>query len=177
RHMSLIEEGPQKQVRMAHLALVGSHSTNGVAALHSDLVKSQLFPEFHELWPDKFNNKTNGVTQRRWLLKANPALATLLTKTVGEGWITDRDQLRKPEPHADREPFRAEFMKIKRGNKERLAEVIKETARVTVDPNSIFDIQVKRIHEYKRQLLDVLHIIHQYLELVDDGQRLTHPKT
>lgn len=177
RHMSLIEEGPQKQVRMANLALVGSHSVNGVAALHSDLVKSLLFPDFHELWPDKFNNKTNGVTQRRWLLKANPALAELLTKTVGDGWITDLDKLRKLEPHADREAFRAEFMKIKRANKERLARVVKDTTRVLVDPNSMFDVQVKRIHEYKRQLLDVLHIINQYLELVEDGKELAHPKT
>jgi starch phosphorylase len=177
RRMSLIEEGAQKKIRMANLAVVGSHAVNGVAALHSDLVKKQLFPDFAELWPAKFTNKTNGVTQRRWLLLANPELARLITDTIGDGWITDLYQLRKLERSADQEPFRQEFARIKHANKERLAKVIHETTRITVDPASIFDVQVKRIHEYKRQLLNVLHVIHQYLALVEDGRELPHPKT
>jgi starch phosphorylase len=177
RWMSLIDEGPPKQVRMANLALVGSHSINGVAALHSELVKSQLFPDFYALWPKRFNNKTNGVTQRRWLLESNPALAGLLTEAVGDEWITDLDHLRKLEPLAEREAFRAQFSQIKRANKERLARIIKDQAHVLADPDSLFDVQVKRIHEYKRQLLNALHIIHQYLSLVEDGADLPHPKT
>jgi starch phosphorylase len=177
RRMSIIEEGDPKQVRMAHLSIVGSHSVNGVAALHSELVKKTLVPDFYQFWPDKFNNKTNGVTQRRWLLKSNPKLADLITETIGDGWITDLEKLGQLEKHAEDKAFQKEFLEVKQANKEKLAEIILDTARVEVNPKSLFDIQIKRIHEYKRQLLDVLHIIHQYLALVDDGKALTVPKT
>ncbi|MDY6990151.1 MAG: glycogen/starch/alpha-glucan phosphorylase [Thermodesulfobacteriota bacterium] len=169
--VSIIEEGETKQVRMAHLAIVGSHSINGVAALHSDLVKSSLVPDFYKLWPKRFNNKTNGVTQRRWLLKANPLLSELLNKTIGKGWITDLDKLRDLEPYADDKAFQAEFLRIKRQNKKRLARIIMETSRAEVDAEALFDIQAKRIHEYKRPLLNVMHIIYDYLCLVEDKKR------
>jgi starch phosphorylase len=177
RRMSLIEESVPKQVRMAHLAIVGSHSVNGVAALHTELLKTSLFADFTALWPERFNNKTNGVTQRRWLLKANPGLADLLTRAVGDGWITELSRLRDLEPHAQDRAFQQEFLAVKRANKLRLAKVIKETALVTVDPDSLFDVQIKRMHEYKRQLLNVLHIIHEYLCLVEDKQAPIVPKT
>jgi starch phosphorylase len=177
QRMSLIEEGDQKQVRMAHLAIVGSHSVNGVAALHTKLVETELVPDFYQLWPERFNNKTNGVTQRRWLLQANPLLADLLHSTIGNGWIIDLDKLSGLEAYASDRGFQREFMRIKRANKERLAAVIKETTQVSVDPDSLFDIQIKRIHEYKRQLLNVMHIIHEYLALVEDGQEPTVPRT
>jgi len=177
RRMSIVEESEPRQIRMAHLAIVGSHSVNGVAALHSELVKSSLVPDFHQLWPERFNNKTNGVTQRRWVLNANPLLSDLLCKTVGDGWITDLDRLRGLEAHADDAGFREAFARIKRSNKERLAGVIRETTQVVADPDSLFDIQVKRIHEYKRQLLNVLHIVHEYLCLVEDGREPRVPRT
>jgi starch phosphorylase len=177
QRMSLIEEANPKQVRMAHLASVGSHSVNGVAALHSELVKTTLVPDFYALWPKKFNNKTNGVTQRRWLLNCNPELAAFLTRTVGDGWVTDLEKLRGIEAHLDDESFHAEFLRIKQDNKVRLAKVIKDTLRLTVDPASLFDIQIKRIHEYKRQLLNVLHVIHKYLEVAEDGKHLDSPRT
>lgn len=177
RRMSLIEEGASKQVRMAHLAIVGSHSVNGVSALHSRLVQTTLAPDFYRLWPERFNNKTNGVTPRRWLVQANPLLARLITRTIGDGWITDLDRLRELEPWANDGAFQEQFMAVKRSNKERLARVIAETTRVTVDPDSLFDVQVKRIHEYKRQLLNVMHIVHQYLCLIEDGTSPTVPRT
>jgi glycogen phosphorylase len=177
RRMSLIEEGEQKQVRMAHLAIVGSHAVNGVAALHTELVKTFLVPDFYQLWPERFNNKTNGVTQRRWLLQANPLLAKVLCDTIGESWITNLDELSGLEPYADDRGFQQKFLQIKRANKERLARVIKDTTRISVDPGSLFDIQIKRIHEYKRQLLNVMHIIHEYLCLVEDDQLPTVPRT
>jgi glycogen phosphorylase len=177
RRMSIIEEGEQKHVRIAHLAIVGSHSVNGVAALHSELVKTKLVPDFHQLWPDKFNNKTNGVTQRRWLLKANPLLAHFINKTIGDGWITDLDKLKALQSYAEDDRFQQEFLNIKRSNKEKLAGLIKETTRVVVDPDSLFDIQVKRLHEYKRQLLNVMHIIHEYLCLIEDNHEPTVPRT
>ena len=166
--MSLIEEGPVRQVRMAHLAVVGSHSVNGVAALHTDLLKAELFRDFHQLWPDRLNNKTNGVTPRRWLLQANPELARVLTECLGPGWETDIDELKRLESLAEDEPFRRQFRAVKRANKERLAEIIRRECGITVDPDSLFDVQVKRIHEYKRQLLNVLHIIAQYLRIKAD---------
>jgi starch phosphorylase len=175
--MSIIDEGPPKQVRMAHLAIVGSHSINGVAELHSELVRTRLVPDFYQLMPERFNNKTNGVTQRRWLLKANPPLARLISTTIGDGWLTDFHRLRELESYAEDEGFRYEFQKIKRANKDRLAKVIKETTRLTVDPDSLFDIQVKRIHEYKRQLLNVMHIIHEYFCLAEDTSEFVVPRT
>ena len=169
RRMSIIEEGHENQVRMAHLAIVGSHSVNGVSKLHSDLVKTRLVPDFYQLWPQRFSNKTNGVTQRRWLLMANPGLATFLDETVGPAWATDLEQLKGIESHAEDSEFQARFAAIKRANKERLARVINRIAMVDVDPNAIFDVQAKRIHEYKRQLLMALGIVHEYLALVEDG--------
>ena len=177
RRMSLIEEEPSKQVRMAHLSIVGSHSVNGVSELHSRLVRTSLAPDFYRLWPERFNNKTNGVTPRRWLVQANPLLAQLITRTIGEGWITDLDRLRELEPWAYDAAFRKEFMAVKRSNKERLARVIAETTGVAVDPDSLFDVQIKRIHEYKRQLLNVMHIVHAYLCLIEDGTPPTVPRT
>lgn len=167
----------QGVVRMANLSIVGSHSINGVAELHSELVKTNLVPDFYELWPERFNNKTNGVTQRRWLLQANPSLSKLIIETIGEEWITKLSQLRKLEAYAADENFLVRFMEIKKENKEKLASIIMEKTRIVVDPNSIFDIQAKRIHEYKRQLLCALHIIHQYLSIVEDGVELPAPRT
>lgn len=175
--MSIIEEGKDKKVRMAYLAIVGSHSVNGVAALHSELVKKELVPDFHELWPDKFNNKTNGVAQRRWLLKTNPLLSSLIIDTIGDEWIRKLDQLKKMEPYAKDKAFQEEFMKIKQKNKERLVKIIEDTVHISVDPNSLFSVQVKRIHEYKRQLLNIMQIIHLYLNLVRDKLELTIPRT
>ncbi|WP_432735428.1 glycogen/starch/alpha-glucan phosphorylase [Maridesulfovibrio sp. FT414] len=169
QRMSLICEEGNRKVRMANLAVLGSHSVNGVSELHSELVKTRLFPDFHEMEPGKFNNKTNGVTPRRWILKANPLLADLLTETVGKGWITDLSLLKKLESHADSSDFQALFMTAKRENKIRLGNYIHSSLGILVSPDSIFDIQAKRIHEYKRQLLNVLHIIHQYIQIVDHG--------
>jgi len=164
--MSLIEEGwGNQQVRMAYLAIVGSFSVNGVAELHSNLLKQGLFRDFYELWPHKFNNKTNGVTPRRWLAWCNPKLAALITETIGDGWVKDLSQLSKLVPHADDPKFRARWRQIKRDNKARLLEYTKGemgSAMEAVSPDMMFDVQVKRIHEYKRQLLNVLHAIHLY---------------
>jgi starch phosphorylase len=169
RRMSLIDEGESKQVRMAHLSIVGSHSINGVSALHSRLVQTTFARDFYALWPERFNNKTNGVTPRRWLLQANPLLAGLITRTIGDEWITDLERLGALEPCASDSAFCQEFRSIKRANKERLARVILQTTSLAVDPDSLFDVQVKRIHEYKRQLLNVMRIAHDYLCLIEDG--------
>ncbi|WP_035258702.1 glycogen/starch/alpha-glucan phosphorylase [Desulfatirhabdium butyrativorans] len=177
RRMSLIEEGPEKQVRMAHLAMIGSHSTNGVSALHTELLKVSVASDFHDLFPERFNNKTNGITQRRWLLKANPLLAGLITQTIGDQWITQLDLLRRLEAHAADPEFQERFAEVKYKNKLRLQQIIYDATRIAVDPSSIFDIQAKRIHEYKRQMLNVMHIIHQYLSMVEDGRAPKHPKT
>jgi glycogen phosphorylase len=177
QRLSIIADGGQKQVRMAHLAIVGSHSINGVSALHTELIKTSLVPDFFQLWPGRFNNKTNGITQRRWLLQANPFLARLLTNTIGDEWITDLGALRALEPLAQDEGFQREFLRIKRVNKKRLATVITDLTRVSIDPDSLFDVQVKRIHEYKRQLLNVLHIIHEYLCLIEDHRAPVVPRT
>jgi len=175
--VSIIEEGFDPQVRMAHLAIVGSHSINGVSKLHSELVKTRLVPDFHRMWPERFSNKTNGVTQRRWLLMANPGLAALLNETIGEGWITNLEEVRGIERYADDAEFQSRFAAIKRANKERLATLVKRVSDVDTDPSSIFDVQAKRIHEYKRQLLMVLGIIHEYLSLVEDGVEPVMPRT
>ncbi len=175
--VSIIEEGREPHVRMSHLAIVGSHSVNGVSRLHSELVKTRLVPEFYQMWPQRFTNKTNGVTQRRWLLMANPGLANLLCEAIGPGWITDLEQLRKIEPLAEDAGFRTRFAAIKRVNKERLATVARRIAEVDLDPASIFDVQAKRIHEYKRQLLMALGVVHHYLSLVEDGVEPSAPRT
>ena len=163
---------------MAHLAIVGSHSVNGVSKLHSELVKTRLVPDFYQLWPERFSNKTNGVTQRRWLLMANPGLANLLYQTIGADWITDLEQFTRARAAAPTTPSsRPAFAAIKRANKERLATVANRIAEVDVDPASMFDVQAKRIHEYKRQLLMALGIVHQYLRLVEDGIEPAAPRT
>ncbi|MDR3674236.1 MAG: glycogen/starch/alpha-glucan phosphorylase [Acidobacteriota bacterium] len=162
RRMSIIDEGGEKYVRMAHLAIVGTCSVNGVAKLHTELLKKVVLKDFAELWPEKFNNKTNGITPRRWLLNANPGLAALITELIGDQWITDLDQLRKLGPFADDPVFRQRFRAAKRKNKELLAEVIARETGIIVSPDSLFDVQVKRLHEYKRQLLLVLYIIVLY---------------
>ena len=169
RRMSIIEEGPEKQVRMANLAIVGSHAINGVSKLHSELIKSALVPDFAQLWPERFSNKTNGVAPRRWILKANAGLSALLTRTVGEEWITDLERVRVIEKNAGYPAFREEFRAIKRHNKEKLAREVFNTTAVVIDPQSMFDVHVKRIHEYKRQLLNVMRVIHEYLSVVEDG--------
>ena len=171
RDMSIIQEGPVKMVRMAHLAVIGSHSVNGVAALHSDLLKERIFPDFHEFLPGRFNSKTNGITPRRWLLDINPGLAGLITSRIGDGWITNLDLLRGLEAHVDDPSFRDEWQRIKFDNKVRLADYVKRLCRVEVDPDSMFDIQVKRIHEYKRQLLNALHLIHLYQRIITASGR------
>ena len=175
--MSIIEEGPVRQVRMANLAVIGSRSVNGVAALHTELLKSDLFKDFHELWPERFNNKTNGVTPRRWMLQANPELARMITEVIGPGWETDVDELRRLVPLADDAAFRRRFRDVKRANKERLAAIIQRENGITVDVDSMFDVQVKRLHEYKRQLLNVLHIVAQYLRMKADPSYAPVPRT
>jgi starch phosphorylase len=177
RALSLIEEGPVKQVRMANLAIVGSHSVNGVAKLHSDLVKSNLVPDFAQLWPERFSNKTNGVTQRRWLLACNPGLAALISAAIGEGWIRDLEELRRLEPLADDTAFLDRFLAVKLENKRRLAKVIAARGGPAVSLDSLFDVQVKRLHEYKRQLLNALHIAALYRRLKANPAQDMVPRT
>ncbi|ATG91169.1 glycogen/starch/alpha-glucan phosphorylase [Methylomonas koyamae] len=160
--MSIIEEGPEKQVRMAFLAIVGSFSVNGVAELHSKLLKEGLFKDFYELWPNKFNNKTNGVTPRRWLAGCNPELAELITETIGDAWVTDLSQLAKLRPYAEDAAFRQKWYELNRASKQRLVDYKKEEHDIEINVDALFDVQVKRIHEYKRQILNVLHVIHLY---------------
>jgi len=162
RRMSLIEEGDDPQVRMAFLAIVGSFSVNGVAALHSELLKQGLFRDWFELWPEKFNNKTNGVTPRRWLAMCNDGLHDLLTETIGDDWLRDLSQLEQLAPHAEDAAFRERWDAIKTANKEHLANLVLKTCEVEFPTDFMFDVQVKRIHEYKRQLLNILHVIHLY---------------
>lgn len=165
RRMSLIEENGQQQVRMANLAMVGSFSVNGVAALHTDLLKQDLFRDFYEMWPEKFNNKTNGVTQRRWLAHCNPGLRELINSAIGDGWIADMQQLEKLLPFADDANFRAQWRDVRQHNKQRLADLVQRECDVEFDSAALFDVQVKRMHEYKRQLLNVLHVIHLYNQI------------
>ncbi len=157
--MSIVQEQPEKAIRMANLSVVGSSSTNGVAALHTRLLMDGMMRDFADFYPERFNNKTNGVTPRRWLLKANPSLAALISEKIGDGWITDLDQLRGLEKYAGDKKFRQKVRDIKRANKQVLADYIQRTLDITVSPDSMFDVQVKRIHEYKRQLLFALYII------------------
>ena len=177
RRMSLIEETPARQVRMANLAIVGTHSTNGVAQIHSDLLRTRVVTDFAELFPERFNNKTNGVTPRRWLLLANPDLAALITEEIGDGWVTDLSQLRRLLPLADDAGFRARFRRTKQAAKERFAVWLKDTTGQVVDPQSIFDSQIKRIHEYKRQLLNVLHVIVLYNRMRANPTLAAPPRT
>jgi starch phosphorylase len=170
QRMSIIEEHGDKQVRMAYLAVVASTSVNGVAALHSHLLQQHLFRDFFELWPEKFNNKTNGVTPRRWIASSNPAMSQLITDTIGSDWIADLPKLRNLAPYAENADFRARWRDVKQANKARLAEMVQRDCGVAFDPNALFDVQVKRIHEYKRQLLNVLHVIHLY-DRIKRGQK------
>jgi starch phosphorylase len=175
--MSLIEESQPKKVRMAHMAIVGSHSTNGVAAIHSDLLRKTVEPDLAQFYPDRFNNKTNGVTQRRFLLLANPALAGVITDAIGDSWIADLDQLEKLKPLADDKSFRSAVRKAKHEAKERFAEWLKSVTGQVVDPQTIFDTQIKRIHEYKRQLLNALHIVVLYNRLRQNPNLNVPPRT
>ncbi|HEY7745034.1 MAG TPA: glycogen/starch/alpha-glucan phosphorylase, partial [Desulfuromonadales bacterium] len=175
--LSIIDESGGKYVRMAHLASVGSHAVNGVAALHSELLKQTVLRDFFEFSPNKFLNVTNGVTPRRWVLLSNPGLARLITEKIGEGWVKNPEELRKLEAFANDRTFQAAWRKVKEGNKRTLAAVIKERTGIAVDPASLFDVQVKRIHEYKRQHLNVLHIITLYNRLKRDPQADFTPRT
>jgi len=177
QEMSLIDEGPVRRVRMANLAIVGSHSINGVAALHSELLKNYLFRNFHEMYPNRINSKTNGITPRRWLLKCNQGLARLLGDTIGFDWVVDLDQLRGLEPYSDDPLFHQHWQAVKLANKKRLTKIIAATCGIAVSPDTLFDIQVKRIHEYKRQLLNVLHVIHFYQRLITNPDDPVVPRT
>jgi len=177
RRMSLIEEGEPKRIRMAHLAIVGSAFVNGVSQLHSDLLKEKLFKDFYEFYPEKFNNKTNGITQRRWLLKANPRLSALLMDKVGDGWVRDLYKLEKLNSLKNNKAFRDQWADIKKKNKEALVRYIKSSMNIDLNPESIFDVQIKRIHEYKRQVLFAFYIISQYLRLKHNPNEFIYPRT
>jgi starch phosphorylase len=177
QRVSLIEEGPTRRVRMAHLAVVGSHSTNGVAAIHSDLLRTRVLRDFAEIYPDRFNNKTNGVTPRRWLQQANQPLSSLITQTIGDSWVLDMSKLRKLLPFAEDAGFRERFAAAKREAKVAFAAWLKATQGKVVDPDSIFDSQIKRIHEYKRQLLNILHVLVLYNRLREHPQYDMNPHT
>jgi starch phosphorylase len=178
RRVSLIDEAGERYVRMAHLASVGSHAINGVAALHTELLKQTVLRDFHRLAPAKFFNVTNGVTPRRWIVLSNPKLSALITRTIGDGWISDlQGQLQRIEPLASDTAFQKEWRAVKAKNKKVLADLIRERTGVTVDPNSLFDIQVKRLHEYKRQHLNVLHLITLYNRLRRSSTARITPRT
>lgn len=174
RKMAIVYDG---QVKMAHLAIVAGYSVNGVARLHTEILKNQELKDFYEIFPEKFNNKTNGITQRRFLLHANPLLADWVTDKIGEGWITDLAQISKIKCAADNKKDRDRFMAIKYQNKVRLAKYIKENNGIDVDPNSIFDVQVKRLHEYKRQLLNILHVMYLYNQIKEHPEMDFYPRT
>lgn len=174
--MSIIEEGAEPMVRMAYLAIVGSFSVNGVAALHSQLLTTGLFKDFYQLWPEKFNNKTNGVTPRRWLAHSNRKLSSLLTESIGDRWVTDFSEVRKLSKFVDDKAFQEKWHEVKRHNKQRLADLVLEKCGVPFDTDFLFDIQVKRIHEYKRQLLNILHVIHLYDRIVRGEETDVSPR-
>ena len=172
--MAIIYDG---QVKMAHLAIVAGYSVNGVARLHTEILKNQELKDFYEMFPEKFNNKTNGITQRRFLLHANPLLADWVTEHIGDEWITDLPQIGKLKVFVDDKKAQHEFMNIKYQNKLRLAKYIKEHNGIDVDPRSIFDVQVKRLHEYKRQLLNILHVMYLYNTIKDHPEMDFYPRT
>jgi glycogen phosphorylase len=177
QRVSLVEEGTQRKIRMANLAIVGSHSTNGVAAIHSQLLRAVTVKDLAEMFPQRFSNKTNGVTPRRWLLMSNPALAGTITEAIGDGWMTDLNQLKKLKPLADDQALRYAFLKAKREAKSEFADWLRRTTGETVDPDSIFDCQIKRIHEYKRQLLNALRIVVLYNRLRENPNLDMVPRT
>ncbi|KAI4453513.1 glycogen phosphorylase [Holotrichia oblita] len=174
RHMAIVADG---QIRMAYLAIVGSFSVNGVAAIHTEILKNQELKDFYDIYPEKFNNKTNGITQRRWLALCNPKLSNLITDAIGNEWITDLDRLTGLKPLAKDKAFQQKFMDIKRDNKVKLSNYIESTMGVSVDPDSIFDIQVKRLHEYKRQLLNILNIMDLYNQIKLNPNLDLEPRT
>jgi starch phosphorylase len=174
RKMAIIYDG---QVKMAHMAIVAGYSVNGVARLHTEILKNQELKDFYEMFPERFNNKTNGITQRRFLLHGNPLLAEWVTDHVGSEWITDLPQISRLKVYADDDKAQQEFMNIKYHNKVRLAQYILEHNNIEVDPRSIFDVQVKRLHEYKRQLLNILHVMYLYNELKEHPDMKFYPRT
>lgn len=173
----VVGDGDNQIIRMANLSIVGSFSVNGVARLHSELIKTNLVPDFYELWPEKFINITNGITPRRWLLHANSGLANLITSKIGDNWITNLDELRKIEKLADDEEFVKDFIKVKRDNKKRLIKVVSKTTGVLIDPDSMFIVHAKRIHEYKRQLMTILQVIGDYLAIIKDNKKFATTRT
>jgi starch phosphorylase len=175
--MSIIDEHGGRRIRMANLACVGSHSINGVAALHSELLKTTVLHDFYDLWPKKFSNKTNGVTPRRFMALANPGMSRLITGSIGDGWINDLNELRKLEQWADDDGFREQWRQVKLDNKRMLAREIEKRTGISVNPESMFDIHAKRIHEYKRQHLNLLHIISLYLRIQRDPSQDIVPRT
>ena len=175
--MSIIEESNPKRVRMANLCIIASFSVNGVSELHSDLIKTHLFKDFYEFTPEKFNNKTNGITQRRWLLKANPRLADFITASIGDGWVTSLNQLEKLLPFLTQKNFLEKWRDIKAQNKKNLANYVKKTMGLTINPDSLYDVQIKRIHEYKRQLLFAFYVISEYLRLKHEPGKFIQPRT
>ena len=177
KRISIIEEGTERRVRMANLAIIGSFSVNGVAALHSSLLKERIFKDFNEIWPEKFNNKTNGITQRRWLKSCNPGLSELISETIGDKWLTDLYQLKKLSKYANDNAFQAQWRSIKNANKKALADFIKKRYNVELNADAIFDCQIKRIHEYKRQLLNIMHVISLYYQFKSGISFTFHPRT
>lgn len=177
REMSIIDEDDIHRVRMSNLAIIGSHSVNGVATLHTELLKRDLFSHFHEMYPDRINSKTNGITPRRWLLKCNPGLAALIAEKTGSDFITNLEKLQEIKPYADDPEFQHRWQQIKLANKQQLAALINTTCGVEINPESMFDIQVKRIHEYKRQLLNILHVIALYHRLISNPDEVTAART
>ena len=177
RRISFIEENDHKQIRMPYLSIVGSHTINGVAVLHTELLKTTVFKDFYKLFPERFQNKTNGITPRLWLRNANPELSELITEKIGDGWITELQQLRKLEPFAVDPEFQDSWRTVKRLKKEQLAKWLKQTSGVVIDPVSLFDVQIKRIHEYKRQLLNILHVVFLYNKMLEHPEFPFVPRT
>jgi starch phosphorylase len=177
RRMSLIEENAVRQVRMAHVAVVGSHAVNGVSEIHSNILRNDVFRDFHDMFPERFCNKTNGVTARRWLVAINPGLSGLITEKIGQGWVTDLGGLTALIPLSNDQNFRSRWAKVKLENKQRLADYIRQKNNISVSVDSLFDTQVKRIHEYKRQLLNVLHIITLYNRIRENPEAVVLPRT
>lgn len=177
RRMSIVGEEGEKHVRMAHLAIVGSHSINGVSALHSEILKDDLFHDFYQMWPERFNNKTNGITQRRWLKHCNHWLSDLISSKIGEAWTTNLDELAKLRQYADDPDFQQQWIEVKHANKKRLADHLADHFAIQISPDTMFDCQTKRIHEYKRQLLNILHVITRYNRLKANPGIAVAPRT
>jgi starch phosphorylase len=177
RRLSLIDEGGERRVRMAHLSVLASHKVNGVSALHSRLCVDTIFADFAKLYPERFTNVTNGVTPRRWLMQANPGLAAFIDAQIGAGWRVDADQLVQLAKRARLKTVQAAFIKAKRANKERLAALVRRELGIVIDPASLFDVHIKRIHEYKRQLLNLLHVVSRYQAIVDHPHAHRQPRT